>query len=137
MELVRYWYGTGMLLVGNWYGIRVFFRGCFAGAFECDDNEASVPTPCRFLYTLLATGIHYAFCPAAPAFQIGRFIESFGNLQIVGIRLVRLLNGFGRYLRREYAGVGNLYAVIVDCDTSSQIMLLPLTMAQTVDQCFA
>lgn len=74
MELVRYWYGTGMLLVGNWCGIRVFFRGCFAGSFECDDYKASIPSPSRFLNALLATGIHYAFCSGTPAFKIGRLI---------------------------------------------------------------
>lgn len=37
----------------------------------------------------------------------------------------------------EICWVGNLDAVIVDGDTSCQIMLLPLTMAQTVNQCFA
>ena len=34
---------------------------------------------------------------------------------------MRLFDCFGRNLRREYAGIGNLYAVIVDCDTSGQI----------------
>ena len=58
MVLVWYWYGTGCFWVGNWLPARVVL-----GSFEGYDYETTVPTPCGFIYALLAAGIHYALSP--------------------------------------------------------------------------
>ena len=49
---------------------------------------------------------------------------------------MRTLYIFRSYLRREYAGIANLYTVIVDGDAIHQIMFLPLAMAQRIYNSF-
>ena len=90
MELVWNWYGAGMELVGYLGRAWVVLGPCLGvtsrnmlpllGRLKVTMTKPPSHRHVGFFNALLAAGIHDALCAAAPAFQIGGFVEGFGNL---------------------------------------------------------
>ena len=115
--------------------------GLYGSAFERDPYECSILIKLWFRKMSILTGINHTTYTTAPIFQEGSLKQYVSNCRVLGIRMMRSLDGLNGQFVWQMARILNLYPIIIDGDAygTACTMEHPVTkgICQCLTQCFS